>query len=294
MRSLPVGKFIWINEVSTTRQFGGTGLGLSICKQLVELMHGSIHIDSEAGKGATFWFQLQVGISELNNPDNNLSINNKELLIVDDNETNRLILESYCQNWGIAFKSYAHAKNALIFLDNNPSYPFDAAIIDGQMPNIDGLQLVAKIREYSAFSQLPILLLSSTTKPMVNKGIDSSLMKPARQLSLFKSLTKLLLANEYLLPTEKTVILPHFEAHVLLVDDNTVNQKVACNFLQKLNISTDVSDNSEDALAMIKQNHYDLVFMDCHMPVMDGYLATQAIRITYRFFYKNSLNNGAY
>jgi len=266
-------------DVSTTRQFGGTGLGLSICKQLVELMHGSIHVDSEAGKGATFWFQLEVKLSELNHVDDKLkSINNKKILIVDDNETSRLILEYYCQHWGIAYSSYSQAKTALDVLSQDSEQIFDGAIIDAQMPAMDGMQLATKIRSYVLYSQLPMLILSSATRPSLTQSIDACLMKPVRQISLFKSLTKLLLPREPLLFSENKAILPIFEAHVLLVDDNSVNQKVAYNFLQKLKITADICDNGEEALAMIRQHHYDLVFMDCHMPVMDGYLATQAIR----------------
>ncbi len=266
-------------DVSTTRQFGGTGLGLSICKQLVELMHGSIHVDSEAGKGATFWFQLQVKLSELNSSNDKLkSINNKKILIVDDNETSRLILEYYCQNWGIDYSSYGQTKTALDVLSQDSEQIFDGAIIDAQMPEMDGMQLATKIRSHVLYSQLPILILASTTRPILTQSIDASLMKPVRQSSLFKSLTKLLLLREPLLFSENKEVLPVFKAHVLLVDDNSVNQKVAYNFLQKLKITADICDNGEEVLTMIRQHHYDLVFMDCHMPVMDGYLATQAIR----------------
>ncbi|MDQ7091660.1 MAG: response regulator [Methylococcales bacterium] len=264
-------------DVSTTRQFGGTGLGLSICKQLVELMHGSIHVDSEAGEGATFWFQLSVKTSDFNSS-NHDSINHKNILIVDDNKTSRLILEYYCQNWGITYKSYSHATLALDFLNNNTECPFDAAIIDSQMPEIDGFQLVNKIRSHLFYTDLPILMLGSTTSSVMAQNVNASLMKPVRQTSLFKSLSKLLLPQKTLISTEKAIILPSFNAHVLLVDDNHVNQKVARNFLQKLNVTADVCDNGKEALTMIKQHHYDLIFMDCHMPVMDGYLATQAIR----------------
>jgi len=266
-------------DVSTTRQFGGTGLGLSICKQLVELMHGSIHVDSEAGKGATFWFQLQVKLSELNHLDDKLkSINNKKILIVDDNETSRLILEYYCQNWGIAYSSYAQVKTALHALSQDSKQVFDGAIIDAQMPEMEGMQAIAKIRNNILYSQLPVLLLSSTTRPVLTQNIDACLMKPVRQASLFKSLSKLLSPREPLLFSENKMVLPVFEAHVLLVDDNHVNQKVASNFLKKLKITVDVCDNGEEALTMIQQHHYDLVFMDCQMPVMDGYLATQTLR----------------
>ncbi len=267
-------------DISTTRQFGGTGLGLSICKQLVELMHGSIHVDSEAGKGATFWFQLQVKISELNHPNTEKpqSIADKKILIIDDNETSRLILEYYCHKWGIAYSSYAQVKTALHALSQDSRRVFGGAIIDMQMPEMEGMQAIAKIRDNILYSQLPVLLLSSTTRPVLTQNIDACLMKPVRQASLFKSLSKLLSPREPLLFSENKTVLPVFEAHVLLVDDNHVNQKVASNFLKKLKITVDVCDNGEEALTMIQQHHYDLVFMDCQMPVMDGYLATQTLR----------------
>ncbi|MGR9014672.1 MAG: response regulator [Gammaproteobacteria bacterium] len=266
-------------DVSTTRQFGGTGLGLSICKQLVELMGGTIHIDSKPGKGSTFWFQLPVQLVASDQKNDSLAnIGGKKVLIVDDNETNRLILEHYCSNWGMQYACYASAEAALTALAEMSEPSFDCAVIDYHMPNMDGLQLAAAIRKHSLYADLPLLMLSSSSCPVDAQDIDICLMKPVRQTLLFKSLAKLLLPHQRQADTAKSITLPSFSAHVLLADDNDVNQKVAGSFLQKLGVSVDFCDNGKEALEAINRQDYDLVFMDCHMPVMDGYQATEAIR----------------
>ncbi|MBL6986811.1 MAG: response regulator, partial [Methylobacter sp.] len=266
-------------DVSTTRQFGGTGLGLSISKQLVELMGGMIHIDSKPGKGSTFWFQLPAQLVESAQKNDSLAnIGSKKVLIVDDNETNRLILEHYCSNWGMQYAGYASAEAALAAFADLSGPPFDCAVIDYHMPNMDGLQLAAEIRKHAFYASLPLLMLSSASCPVHAQGIDICLMKPVRQTLLFKSLAKLLLPHQRQDSMAKPVMLPSFTAHVLLADDNNVNQKVAGSFLQKLGVSVDFCDNGKEALEAINRQDYDLVFMDCHMPVMDGYQATEAIR----------------
>ena len=268
-------------DISTTRQFGGTGLGLSISKQLIELMDGSIHIDSQQGLGATFWFELPVEIAKLTLKEESLAdMSGKKLLIVDDNETNRLILEHYCSNWNIQYASYANGESALNALNEIHKQKFDCAILDYHMPKMDGLQLTNQIRVHNIYSKLPILMLSSASFPITVDNIDICLMKPVRQTLLFKSLAKLLLPHHLHLTQkpQKETSLPHFNAHVLLVDDGNINQKVAGNFLQKHGVTVDYSNTGKEALEAINEQDYDLVFMDCQMPVMDGYQATAAIR----------------
>jgi len=268
-------------DASTTRKFGGTGLGLSISKQLTELMGGEILIDSELNQGSTFYFELPLKVAS-NAPEIQPlhNIQNKHIIIVDDNHTNRLILENYCHNWGLSYLSYASAKEALSALNKPNDLPhIDCAIIDFHMPEMDGLQLAEKIRQHSHYAKLPLLMLSSSNVSNTMPNIDICLLKPARQTLLFKSLAKLILpkpiASEQ--ATEKTPSV-QFNAHALLVDDNNINQKVAGTFLQRLGLKIDYCDNGKSALESINQNDYDIVFMDCHMPIMDGYQATETIR----------------
>ncbi len=265
-------------DASTTREFGGTGLGLSISKQLIELLGGHIHVDSLPDDGATFWFELPVEIAKT--PQNNAlsDLGGKKVLIVDDNETNRLILEHYFNNWNIDYASHDSGKAALMALDEAHEQAFDCAVIDNHMPEMDGLQLANHIRIHPRYSRLPLLMLSSSSCPAAHQ-FDIFLMKPLRQTLLFKSLAKLLLpdysrAQAIELPRS----LPQFNARVLLVDDSDINQKVAGSFLDKLGADIDCCDNGKQALEAINKHDYDLVFMDCHMPVMDGYRATSDIR----------------
>jgi len=261
-------------DASTTRRFGGTGLGLSISRQLVELMGGSLHIDSSPGQGSTFWFELPVKTGT-NSKATLDEIDGHTVLIVDDNATNRKILEHYCDNWKLHYHSFGHAQEALSALDN---LSVDCAIVDYQMPDMDGLQLAEAIHNMPGFQHLPCLLLSSAASIKQHPDINICLMKPVRQTLLFKSLAKLLLNNTETAAQSEKRRIPHFNAHALLADDNAINQKVAGRFLQKLGVTVDFCDNGQQALDAINQNDYDLVFMDCHMPVMDGYQATRAIR----------------
>ncbi len=261
-------------DASTTRRFGGTGLGLSISRQLVELMGGNIHIDSTPSQGSTFWFNLPVKTEEKNKATLD-EIDGHTVLIVDDNATNRKILEHYCDNWKLHYYSFGHAQEALSALEN---LSVDCAIVDYQMPDMDGLQLAKAIHNLPNFQNLPCLLLSSATGIKQHPDINICLMKPVRQTLLFKSLAKLLLNNTKVVTYTEERRIPHFNAHTLLADDNAINQKVAGRFLQKLGITVDFCENGQQALDALNQNDYDLVFMDCHMPVMDGYQATQAIR----------------
>ena len=263
-------------DASTTRQFGGTGLGLSISKHLTELMGGKIGISSQPGIGSTFSFQLPVKIAKSTAKQINLAdISNKKVLIVDDNETNRLILEHYFCNWGMQYDSHSNGKSALLAIKKTH---FDCAVIDYHMPEMDGLKLAQNLRSNTHYTQFPILMLSSAGYTIKSKSIDMCLMKPARQTLLFKSMAKLLLPQSPQKQTNSHSTQPLFNAKVLLVDDNHINQKVAGNFLQKLDVTVDFCDNGKDALEAINLQDYDLVFMDCHMPVMDGYQATESIR----------------
>jgi len=274
-------------DASTTRKFGGTGLGLSISKQLTVLMGGTLSVDSYIGEGAKFWFHLPVKVVAVDHGQSLVDISGKKILIVDDNKTNRKILEHYCTNWGAESVSFCSAKEALIALEVVAVKSFDCAIIDYHMPGVDGVQLAAGIRGNPNYENLPILMLSSSAQKEKSANVDIYLTKPVRQTLLLKSLAKLILkTNEQPLKLEGKSQLPQFNARVLVVDDNVVNQKVVGAFLKKMRVTVDSVNNGKEALVAINQQEYDLVFMDCHMPIMDGYQATQEIR---RWEIKNDL-----
>lgn len=274
-------------DSSTSRRYGGTGLGLSISKDLVVLMNGSIGVESAEGQGANFWFTLPLTQVESEAPVPPANFTGKRVLIVDDNATNRIILTHYLSNWGFSSTETDCGPAALIELEAAAlrNEPYDLLLSDMQMPDMDGFALAQAIVRKAIIADTPRILLSSgsigTESERLATGFMQSLLKPVRQSQLFDAIIAALsFPYQTLAPVNQVKeILPDYsDKRVLVVEDNKVNQKVIMAQLAKFQLKPDLANNGLAALDRLDCQTYDLVFMDCQMPVMDGYEATRILR----------------
>ncbi len=272
-------------DASTTRRYAGAGLGLAISKRLVDLMGGEIGVDSKPGEGAKFWLRLRLERAGEDTTEPAADLQGVRVLIVDDNATNRLILENYLGNWGADSESAAGGAEALRALQqaSDGGRPFALAILDMQMPGMDGIELAQRIKGDSRLAGTRLLLLSSLGFPGADArraGIGVSLLKPVRQSLLREAALKVLGR----VPGAKAQRLPppraQFHARVLVVEDNPVNQRVVVLMLQRFGVETEVAENGRAALDTLAGDQgFDLVFMDVRMPVLNGQQATREIRM---------------
>ncbi|MDZ7957853.1 MAG: response regulator [Aulosira sp. DedQUE10] len=288
-------------DASTTRKYGGTGLGLAICKQLVALMDGEVGVESQLGQGSEFWFvvtfvkQLQP-VSPIS--DRGL-LKNRRLLVVDDNATNRKIVYHQATRWGMQVDTADCAAAAFSAIQKacEQEKPYDIALIDMQMPDIDGMSLGAKIKTNSAIGDIPLIMLTSTNqrdevKQALHIGFAAYLVKPVKPSRLLDTIMNNLRTGpepNYFETSEvtkmsnfpqsaQTNISTKSQLRILLAEDNLVNQKVAVKLLQSLGYSADVVANGQEALQILEKIPYDLIFMDCQMPILDGLDTTREIR----------------
>jgi len=272
-------------DTSTSRKYGGTGLGLTISKNLVEMMGGELGVTSSEGVGSTFWFELPFkAISKQNVLP--VSLEKLRILTIDDNQTNCMILQQYIENWGGENITETIPEAGLYRLQEayQQNQPFDILLLDMQMPGVTGQQIATKIRHQAIYSDLKIILLSSMGLEKINKDqqfFDLRLNKPIRQSLLYDAIATV---SHQQIKTDniaKTIKNPtaQLTGKILFVDDNIVNQQIGKAMLDKFGLNYEIVVNGKQALEARKTRPFDLIFMDCQMPIMDGFEATRQIRL---------------
>ncbi|WP_019498691.1 PAS domain S-box protein [Pseudanabaena sp. PCC 6802] len=285
-------------DASTTRKYGGTGLGLAICKQIVELMGGQIGIESALGQGSRFWFAVPLGKQpvqqDLGDPKlSEVELKDKRVLVVDDSHTNCQILHYQLSNWQMQVDIANNVSEAFARLREaaDSGHPYDLAILDMHMPDMDGETLSAQIKSDPQLQSIELVMMASLQQRGAIEhwrklGFSAYLLKPVKR-SRLQDCLKHLLSDSAALVTEDRVKpvarSPQTTRNIsnlkiLLAEDSLTNQKVAINQLRNLGYKADIAANGQEVLAALDRINYDLILMDCQMPELDGYETTRQIR----------------
>ncbi|MBD2682251.1 MULTISPECIES: GAF domain-containing protein [Nostoc] len=293
-------------DASTTRKYGGTGLGLAICKQLVTLMGGIIGVESQIGKGSKFWFEVPFAKQLEPVLESSPLLINRRALVVDDNSTNCKTIHHQASTWGIQVDLANSAAAALkaIHKSCEQGNPYDVVLIDMQMPETDGIKLGEHIKANSEIAEIPLIIVISTNQrnqlqQALKIGFAGYLIKPVKASRLLDMIMNILqtqpelkqgtreeiqnritsnLANSCpIYESPNPIVSPESKLRILLAEDNLVNQKVTLKQLQTLGYKADVVANGKEVLQLLEKIPYDLILMDCHMPILDGLETTKEI-----------------
>jgi two-component system sensor histidine kinase/response regulator len=285
-------------DQSMSRRYGGTGLGLAISRQLVELMGGSIEVESQFGEGSVFRFAVPLGAGDSAaiatvSP---ALLRGRRVILAEDNPTNRSILEMQLAAVGMEVAMADSGATALELMRAaaRAGTGFEVAVIDMKMPIMDGMTLAAEIRKDALLRGVKMLMLTSLAsgneaKEAYQTGVDAYLTKPVRQQELIDTLTRMLGREEPALPRSMTVP-PGSRGRVLLAEDNAVNQEVARAMLRDLGCELRLADNGREALNAMRTQAFDVVFMDCQMPEMDGFEAVRRLRSAHAADYETRID----
>jgi PAS domain S-box-containing protein len=283
-------------DSSTTRKYGGSGLGLAICKQIVELMDGSVGIESKLDEGSDFYFTIKFELQDIQKnfleASNNFS--NLKILVVDDNASSREILENIIKSLKFEVKSLCCGKEAIKELEkeNREKSPYTLVLMDWMMPEMDGIETIIKINQSDKIENTPtfIMVTAYNKDELMQKAKDANvfgfLEKPVSPSTLYDTILKAFgkhivinanesIKNNHTFPDIKKLLQG---AKILLVEDNIQNQEIAIEFLQKANINVKIANNGKEAVEVLGKEEFDGVLMDCQMPILDGYEATKQIR----------------
>jgi two-component system, sensor histidine kinase and response regulator len=281
-------------DSSTARRFGGTGLGLSITRQLIEMMHGRIEMESEIGHGSIFRFTLALGCAKMTTslPVSINELSSHRVLVVDDNETNRRLLQSLLLRWECYCELASDASSAIEILTkaSRNGNPFDMALLDMQMPVVSGEELGRRIKQDEALKETRLVMITSLgergdAQRLMNIGFSGYLSKPIRREQLRRCLETVVSLSKAESTANRQFVTSHILAEqrqgsrrILVVEDNPVNRKVARGMIEKLGFLVEMASNGREALDVLRNRAFDLVLMDCQMPEMDGYEATACLR----------------